>query len=340
MKAAVFKGAGHALVIEELADPEPGAGEVVLKVHRCGICGTDLHMTDGHSAAFSYPAGTVPGHEFAGEVVAIGKDVRHLKVGDPISAMPFTGCGHCINCLAGRPSLCPEFRGMAGGFSEYLVTTERSAIQLPKSLSFDDGALVEPLAVGLHGVTKARMTPGARVLVIGAGPVGLAAIFFARQLGAGRIAVSAPSPRREALAMSMGADAFILPEPGQNLAEQVAQTLGGQPDVVFECAGQPGCIEQSIFSVRPAGTVVVMGFCTASDAFVPAMAVWKEINLRFSNTYSLGEFEQVARVLDRGAVEPRQMITQTVSLAELPDVFESLRQRSGQCKVLVNPWAP
>lgn len=339
MRSAVFHSVGEPLVIETLPDPTPGSGDVVMKIHSCGICGSDLHMTDGHAPGFAYPSGTIPGHEYAGEVVAVGSDVRDLRVGDRISALPFSGCGHCVACKSGRPSHCPEFRGVGSGFSEYVVVPERTSIKLPEALDFDDGALIEPMAVGLHGAAIAGIQPGAKVLVIGAGPIGLAATFFARKLGAGKVVVTANSTRRQALAMGMGADQFIVPEEGQPLAAAAAEAMGGPPDIVLECAGQVGCIDHAIQTVRTAGTVVVLGFCTTPDSFIPAIAVWKEINLRFSNTYTLGEFQHVAAVLASGSLEPRSMITQNVSLNEVPAMFEALRKPSGQCKVIINPWA-
>ncbi|MGA8708513.1 MAG: alcohol dehydrogenase catalytic domain-containing protein [Steroidobacteraceae bacterium] len=337
MRAAVFKAVGRPLSIEERPDPTPGPGELVLKVGRCGICGTDLSMTDGSGQVFE--AGSVIGHEFAGEVVAVGRGVERFAVGDRATAMPYTGCGQCPSCVAGRANFCAAFRGMAGGFAEYVTTAERAAIRLPSSLSLADGALVEPLAVGLHGAALARLEPGQRVLVIGAGPIGLAATFWARKLGAGPIAVTASSRQREALALELGASSFVLPERPEALPQVAMAALGAMPDVVIEAVGKKDLIAQAINCVRPAGTVVVLGFCSQPDAFVPAIAVWKEVRLQFSMTYSSAEFEHVARVLDRGEVAPRAMITDTVALEALPATFEALRHRTHQCKVLVDPWA-
>lgn len=340
MKAAIFKRVGAPLAIETHPDPTPGTGEVVLKVARCGVCGSDLHMTDGHSPQFTLPANSRLGHEFAGEVVAIGAGVERIKVGDRITALPFTGCGKCAVCLVGQPNFCTEFRGAAGGFAEYMVTAERVATKLPATLSMDDGALIEPMAVGLHGVTLANLRPGASVLVIGAGPVGLAAIFWARHLGAGKIVVTASSRRREPLAVHMGADTFVLPEKDQDLATVTRAALGGSlPDTVFECAGQTDLIAQAINCVRPRGDVIVLGFCTVPDSFVPAIAVWKQVRLQFAITYSMPEFEHVAATFNAGHIEPRSMITDHVSLEGLPAAFEALRQRSHQCKLMVDPWA-
>jgi 2-desacetyl-2-hydroxyethyl bacteriochlorophyllide A dehydrogenase len=336
MRAAVFKSVGHPLQIETRPDPVPSDDEVVLKVGRCGVCGTDLAMTDGSSQTFE--PDSIIGHEFAGEVVAIGRKVARIKVGDRVTALPFTGCGTCATCIAGRPNFCAQFRGMAGGFAEYVASTERVTVKLPQSLSLADGALVEPLAVSLHGVALAQMTPGARVLVIGAGPIGLGAVFWARKLGAGAIAVTASSRRGEARALQMGANTFVLPEQAGDLPQAASGALGGMPDVVIEAVGKRDLIAQAVNCVRPAGTVIVLGFCSVPDSFVPAIAVWKEVKLQFSMTYSIAEFEHVARVLDAGTVEPRAMITDTVALGAFPPVFEALRKRSHQCKVMVDPW--
>jgi (R,R)-butanediol dehydrogenase/meso-butanediol dehydrogenase/diacetyl reductase len=295
-------------------------------------------MTDGHSPHFTLPENSSLGHEFAGEVVAVGKSVQNLKIGDPVTALPYSGCGHCATCLAGRPNFCAQFTGAAAGFAEYAVVAERVTTKLPTTLSMEDGALIEPMAVGLHGVALAKLTPGARVLVIGAGPVGLAAIFWARRLGAGRIVATASSRRREALARHMGSDAFVVPDAALDLAALAADALDGPADIVFECAGQTGLIARAIDCVKPQGDVVVLGFCTVPDQFVPAQAVWKEVRIQFAVTYSMQEFAHVANVFDAGHVEPRMMITDRVSLDALPDAFEALRHRSTQCKVMVNPW--
>lgn len=336
MQAAVFKCVGVPLAIETRPDPVPASDEVVIRVGRCGICGTDLSMTDG--SGLVYPLDSVIGHEFAGEIVATGTHVTGLKVGDRITALPFAGCGQCATCLAGRPNFCAQLRGTAGGFGQFLATPERVAVKLPDTLTLADGALVEPLAVSLHGVALAQMTPGARVLVIGAGPIGLGAVYWARRLSAGPIAITARTRRAESLAMQMGANVFVMPEPEENWVPPVSAALGGLPDVVIEAAGKKDLIAQAVNCVRPSGTVVVLGFCSVPDSFIPAVAVWKEVTMRFSTTYSIAEFEHVARVLDTGDVECRAMVTDTVSLAELPASFESLRQRTHQCKVMVSPW--
>jgi (R,R)-butanediol dehydrogenase / meso-butanediol dehydrogenase / diacetyl reductase len=333
MRAVVFNGVGKPLTCESVDMPRPGSGDVLIRVARCGICGSDLHMTE--DPIFCIPNGAILGHEFSGEVIEAGKDVRRLKQGDKVSVIPIASCGHCAACLSGTPALCPEMRLHGGGFAEYTVVHERQCIRLPSTVGTEEGALVEPLAVGLHGVLKAQMKPGDRVLVIGAGPVGLAAVFWARRLGAGLIAATASSTTRSKLAQDMGADIFLDPE--DLSPEATCRALGGAPDIVFECVGKPGLIQRSIDHVRPRGTVVVLGLCTVSDSIDPFAAVNKEVRVQMAVFYDLDDFTRSVDALDRGATEPSRMITDQVTLEGTPDAFEALKMRTSQCKVLVTP---
>jgi len=279
----------------------------------------------------------VPGHELAGEVAAVGRGVERFRIGERITALSVYGCGDCAACHAGTPLLCTQMRGLEGGFGEYTRAPVWICRALPQTLSLDDGALIEPLACSLHGVNQAEIGPDTRVLVLGAGPVGLGAVFWARRAGARRIAVAAHSRRGEALAMTLGASAFL--DPAADRAEATLATLGGPPDVVFECVGRPGLIGEAIGLVRYRGTVVVLSLCAQPDTIIPTMALFKEIVMRFAVIYAPAEFEEAARTLDRGAVEARAMATGTVSLDALPEAFEALRKGSGHCKLMVDPWA-
>ncbi|MGO9512701.1 MAG: alcohol dehydrogenase catalytic domain-containing protein [Steroidobacteraceae bacterium] len=335
MRAPVFKGVGKPLQVETLPDPTPQAGDLVLKIARCGICGTDLHMTDGHAQTF--PVDTVIGHEFAGEVVAIGSEVAGFKVGDRVTAMPVVGCGRCASCLQGETAWCTAgLIGLTGGYGQYAPTKAHAAMRLPASLSMTDGALIEPLAVALHGVALAQLEPGCRVLVLGAGPIGLGAVYWARLLGGGRIAAMSRSRRGEELALELGASCFV--QSGEGAEAALKGALGGPPDVVFECIGQPGMLTQAMHLVRPRGTVVILGNCMLPDTVYPSLAMFKQLRIQGSMVYSLREFQAVADVLDAGHLEPRAMVTDTVSYAQLPQVFESLRHPLNQCKVMIDPW--
>ena len=341
MRAAVFRTENRKLAVENVSDPAPGAGQVVIKVHRCGICGSDLHMAEGHT--FSFDDGAVPGHEVSGEVVATGAGVERVKTGDRVAVLPFISCGQCTACLQGDPMGCGQARimgsgGVSGGYAEYLLTNEIWCVKLPNSLSFEDGALVEPLAVSLRAARVSGIKAGDRVLVMGAGAIGLAAAYWARQCGASSVAVSATSTRREEMAMAMGIDAFVIPEEGRTLAQQSEQALGGAADIVFECAGVPGSLDQAVSAVRRRGMIASPGFCWTPDSFTPMMAMLKEATIKYTNVYDTREFEICVEALDNGNVEPRSMITDVVNLDGTPDAFEELLGRNNQCKVMINPW--
>lgn len=333
MKAVIFDAIGKPLRFDTAPDPTPGPGEVLLQVHRCGICGSDLHMTEDE--IFGLPSGAIMGHEFSGTVVELGAGVERLKKGDNVTALPLGSCGKCAACLSGELAWCETMQINGGGYAEYVVVHERQCVRTPASLSHEDGALVEPLAVGLHGIIQAEMKPGARIMVIGAGPIALAAIYWARLLGAGKIGATATSRQREGLALSMGADIFV--DPANSGEEAVAQALGGAPDIVLECVGKPGILQKCIEIVRPRGTIVVLGLCTKQDHYQPFVAFVKEVRIQMAALYSVRDFEVSVDALDAGHVAPRLMITDRVSLEELPQSFEALRQRTHQCKVMIVP---
>ncbi len=208
MKAAVFERAGAPFSIVSLPDPAPGPDDVVIKVHRCGICGSDISMTSGSS--WDFPCQSVLGHEYAGEVVLKGRNVGELEIGDRVTAMPTIGCGACLPCQQGTPILCGEMRGGSGAFAEYISAPARTVMRLPDGLGMTEGALVEPLAVGLRGTELAGIRAGDRVLVLGTGFIGAAAAYWARQFGAGKVAMASRSQAKLAVADLVEADGLVL----------------------------------------------------------------------------------------------------------------------------------
>ncbi len=333
MKAAVYPGAGKPLIIETLPDPEPGPHDVVIKVQRCGICGTDLHMTEGHQWQFA--AGTVPGHEYSGEVIALGSKVTTLKLGDLITALPSTGCGHCPACYHGNLALCHHAPGVMGGYAEMMKIPVSVAVKLPSTLSAADGALIEPLAVGLYGVRMSHIQPGDRVLVLGAGSVALCTIYWAKRLGASRIVAMSRSARRKEMSLQMGADAFV--QYGDNEVGEVIEALGGKPDIVYECVGTPGFLMKGMQHVRDLGQVISMGFCTSPDQIIPAVAGFKGVSLQFPVGYALKDFQHAADVMGSGHVDPKILISSVVTLDQLPATFDKLRGENNETKVQVAP---
>lgn len=333
MRAAVMQGLHKPLIVETVPDPKPTAGEVVVKVGRCGICGSDLHMTE--DPAYGQGAGSILGHEFAGEVIELGKGVEGLAKGDLVAVSPLKSCGSCPACVAGNVSWCDKFGLQGGGYAEFALTMLNQCVKLPKSASLADGAIIEPLAVALHGVAMAGMRIGDKVLILGAGPIGLATAFWARRMGAGRVVVQDVATWQQERALSMGAHDFIADRDDPLGAAERA--LGGKADVVFECVGVPGLIAQAVEQVRARGSIVLLGLCTVPDTFNSFAMLSKEVRLITSAFFTTHEYQAALDALDRGAAEPRLLITETIPLAQTPTVFEALRRRTEQCKVLIAP---
>jgi (R,R)-butanediol dehydrogenase / meso-butanediol dehydrogenase / diacetyl reductase len=328
-----MQGLHKPLMIETIPDPTPGAGEVVVKVGRCGICGSDLHMTE--DPIYGKGAGDVLGHEFAGEVVALGKGAEGLALGDLVSVIPLQSCGHCASCKKGELAWCEFFGLQGGGYAEYAVTKPNQCIKLPTSASLADGAIIEPLAVALHGVNMAGIKAGDKILILGAGPIGLAVAFWARRAGASDVVIQDISDFQRDRALSMGATGFAV-DPADPIGG-AERSLGGKADIVFECVGIPGLIEQAVCQVRNRGTILLLGLCTRPDTLNTFAMLCKEVRLITSAFFTRGEYEAALDALDAGAAEPRLLVTDTISLAETPDVFETLRNRTHQCKVLIAP---
>jgi (R,R)-butanediol dehydrogenase / meso-butanediol dehydrogenase / diacetyl reductase len=334
VKAARFTGLHQPLVLENVPDPTPGAGEVVVRVGRCGICGSDLHMAEDE--AFGAVPGDVFGHEFAGEVVALGKGTEGLALGDPVAVIPLKSCGTCDHCLKGEVQWCTGFGLQGGGYAEYALTRPNQCVALPKSASLADGAIIEPLAVALHGVRLSGMAAGDSVLVLGAGPIGLAVAFWARRFGAGKVVVQDIAEWQRERALQMGADGFVCAASDPVAASDHA--FGGEkPDIVFECVGVPGLIAQAVSQVRNRGTILLLGLCTRPDTFNSFAMLSKEVRLVTSAFFTRQDYEEALDALAAGAAEPRLLVTDTISLEATPEIFEGLRKRTHQCKVLIAP---
>lgn len=334
MKAAIYPGHGKSVFIADMPDPEPGPDDVVIKVAHCGVCGTDLSMTKGEM--WDYGAGSQLGHEYAGEIIALGKNVEGFKLGEKITAVPSLACGQCEACRHGNPVLCRNKPGTAMvGFADYARLPANAAIKLPAALSLADGALVEPLAVSLYGVRNSAIQPGDRVLVLGGGTVALYAIYWARRLGAGRIVAMSRSARRKDLSLQMGADAFL--SYGENETGEVIEALGGAPDIVYECVGSEGMLGKALRHVAAFGKIISLGFCTHADPVMPAMAAYKCVTMQFLVGYTKRDFLYIAAQMDKGHTDPKAIITGEAPLAELPAIFETLRGPNNETKVHIYP---
>jgi (R,R)-butanediol dehydrogenase/meso-butanediol dehydrogenase/diacetyl reductase len=326
MRAAVVNE-DHRFDIVEVPDPSPGPGELLLQVAACGICGSDL------KAVANMPAGLVMGHEFAGTVVATGRDTAGWREGTAVCALPLIGCGVCVACVNGDVAHCPTVDmvgvgGSSGGYSEFVRVSARESFALPEGVGTDLGALVEPLAVGLHAVERAQITPKDRVLVIGAGPVGLAVTLWARHFGARELVVSDPVAARRQAAAGFGATHTVDPTTGE---------LGAPYDLVFECVGTVGMIAHAVGEAGLYGRVIVAGVCTKPDPFVPIVALMKELAMHFVVYYRRRDYAYVVDMLAQGRIDVAPFVTDRVTLDAFPAAFEALKTPSTQCKVLVQP---
>lgn len=332
MKAVRFDSVGLPLTVGEIAMPEPASDEVLLRIAACGICGSDLHMTDDPKT-FGLKQYDVLGHEFAGEVIRCGSAVSEVKPGDRVAVAPMRGCGHCDSCRRGEPAWCAEMRLIGGGYAEFTTVAARQCRVLPDDLPTEEGALAEPVAVALHCVMRSGLKPGARVLILGAGPIGLLVAFWARRHGARDVIVADINRHQEERAAAIGATGFALSGPG--LAEEFRQATGGAPDIVFECVGKRGLIDFSCRLVRTHGTVVAVGLCVGGDEWDPFAAISKEIQVIFAVFFNMAEFETALGALGPGRFRPQALITDRIGFEKVPDTFEGLRRRTTQCKVLI-----
>ena len=313
------------LEITSLPDPTPGPEELVLKVKACGICGSDLKAIDTAQVGF------VMGHEFSGEIVALGSKTRNWRAGQLVTALPVIGCGKCDYCITGDVAHCQTadmigVTGSPGGFAEYVCVSARETFALPEGISLTEGALIEPLAVARHAI-RSEIKPGDDLLVIGAGPIGLAVIIWARNLGVSKITVSDPVAQRRHLAAKLGADHVIDPN---------TEKIPGCYQVVTECVGMPGMLADVIRSTALHGRVILLGACRKPDSFVPIFAHVKELSLRFSIYYRRQDFGSTIYMMKAGRIDPKPLISELISLDKLPETFEKLKNGgTDQCKVLV-----
>ena len=368
------------LEVVDLPEPEPGEGQVLLEVVRCGICGSDLHARHhadeaadvvaeaGYGGFMRSDERVVLGHAFSGEIADYGpKAKRDLPTGTPVVALPLRrhGAGmHAIGLSAHTP----------GAYAERVVVERSLTFAVPNGLAPDLAALTEPMAVGWHAVRRSEIKKGDVAIVIGCGPVGLTVIAMLKAKGVRTVVASDLSPGRRALASACGADAVVDPredspyEAGgehghlagvMDAAElafdtmrklgrlpfpwhhvwRAAEALGAKPKrpVIFECVGVPGIIDGIVAAAPLFSRVVVVGVCMTPDTLRPAMAINKEIDLRFVIGYTPLEFRDTLHMLAEGKVDPAPLVTGTVGLPGVAPAFDALADPETHAKILIDP---
>lgn len=334
MRAVVLSEDRPTLELVDAPDPEPGEGEALIRVTGCGICGSDLHV-----ATAVAPTGMTFGHEIAGTVEAVGAGVDGpYRVGDVVAVRPFTGCGHCAHCLRGRADHCDSFAllglGRPGGFAELVVAQADEVYRLPAAVTGVEQALVEPMAIACRAVRRGGLGPTDTVVVLGAGPIGLAIIAWARHLGVESIVVSDPSASRRALAAQLGATRTF--DPLVDELDLLEVTMTGA-SVVFECTGRPGMIRQAMDIAAVDGRVVVVGVCIQDDVTFPYTGLNKELDVRYALYYERRDFTDTIDVLSAGGLVLDGLVEGTVTLEQLPAAFAGLLAGAEGGKLVVAP---
>lgn len=341
MKAAVLRGVGD-LRLEELPDPKPKANEVLIRVRASGVCGTDVHMWEGKNNEGTFPF--IPGHEWSGEVLEVGKEIKSIKVGDKVVGEPFIPCGVCPNCrdgMAGVMCIQPEYYGFTwdtpGGFAEYVCTKEARLHVVPKSVGFEEAALIEPASVAYHGIWGGggSVAPHDRVVVYGAGPIGLLSMLECQASGA-RVIVVEPIPYRRDMAKKLGADVTLDPTPGYK--ERIMDETGGRgATLVLECSGSDAALADSIDIVGKQARIVLVGQSVGRKVPIEiGMAIWKATTI-YGSCDSPFFFPKTLDFMGRRLVDLTQVVTHRFPLDRIHEAFELGKNASDSGKIIIEP---
>jgi threonine dehydrogenase-like Zn-dependent dehydrogenase len=335
------------VVRDDVPEPTPAAGQVLVQVKACGVCGSDLHFAR-HGAqmlALGQQMGGSPGlgtgtgvdldrdvfmgHEFSAEVLEAGPDTQAPKPGTIVTSLPVLLTSTGIEAIVYSNSVL-------GGYAERMLLSAPLLLEVPNGLDPKHAALTEPLAVGLHAVNRSRIKPGEGALVLGCGPVGLAVIAALRRQGIETIVASDYSPARRALAVTMGASEVVDPavEPA---FDAWARAGGARSLVVFEAVGVPGMIGEVLRAAPHSTRIVVVGVCMEPDAINPFFGIAKELNVQFVLGYDPMEFGDCLRAIAEGEVDVAPLITGTVGLDGVGGAFDELGTPERHCKILVTP---
>ncbi|KAG8233802.1 hypothetical protein J437_LFUL008022 [Ladona fulva] len=333
------------LRLENRPIPEPKDDEVLLEMHCVGICGSDVHyLVRGAIGDFVVKEPMIMGHEASGVVKKLGKNVTNLKPGDRVAIEPGVPCRKCDFCKGGKYNLCPDIIFCAtppchGNLARYYTHAADFCFKLPDHVSMEEGALLEPLSVGVHACRQANVTLGSTILVTGAGPIGLVSVIAAKAMGASKVIITDMVPYRLELAKSIGADGVLLIEKNDSekaLVEKVTSAFGGSPTVCIECSGAESCIRLSILAVKSGGTIVLVGLGPPEVKVPLVNACTREVEIkgvfRYANDYPLA-LELVAS----GKVDVKKLITHNYKLEETLQAYETAKTGQGNpVKVMIH----
>jgi L-iditol 2-dehydrogenase len=338
MRVSVLRGPKD-LAVEERARPQPGRNEVLVRVSSVGVCGSDTHYYEhGRIGRFVVEEPLILGHEAAGVIEEVGEDVQDRSIGERVSIEPGVPDFYCPECLGGRYNLCPNMRFFAtppidGAFAEYVVVHSAFAHPVPDTISDNAAALLEPLSVGVWACRKGGVSAGSRVLITGAGPVGLVSLQTALAFGAQDVWVSDINPARLAVARELGASATID-------AGEVAglDGLDAPPDVLLECSGFPPAITVGIRALGRAGRAVLVGM--GGDEVPLPLSVVQERELNVTGTFRYANTWPMAIALAAsGRVDLDRLVTGDYGIDSVEDALTAGRHDANAIKAIVHPHA-
>ena len=350
MRALRFHAARD-LRIEDVAEPDgPDAGDVVVRVATCGICGTDLHEfvagpivtpVEPHPLTGAQNP-QILGHEFAGDVVAVGTGVTRVKEGDRVAIMPLAYCGECAYCRRGLQQLCAIMGcvGLShawGGMAELATVAEYQVVRLPEAVDYRQGALIEPTAVAAYGVERGGVAPGDSVLVTGAGPIGALAALCARSAGASAVYISEPNPARRARAEALDVASVVDPTAIDLPAFLHEETGSLGVDVAIECSGHPNGFNSAVQSLRRRGTLAQTGLFVGEASVEPMLWSLNDLTIVGTWCYWVYDFDRIAAQIGAGSLPVERVVTSSVSLEAAPDAFARLASGAAdEIKILVD----
>lgn len=323
----------------EIEKPEPKAGEVLVRMRRIGICGSDIHVWHGQHPFTSYPV--TQGHEVAGEIAAVGAGVSGFAAGDRVTIEPQVVCGACHPCRHGRYNLCERLKVMGfqttGAASEYFAVDAAKATKLPPTMSFDEGAMIEPLAVAVHAVRRFPGLAGAKVAVLGAGPVGILVAQAAKGLGAAATLVTDISDLRLAKAQECGADA-VANTARDDFGAALAKAFGpDKADVIFDCAGCDASIKGAIAHARKGSAIVLVAVFAGPAKVDLAVLNDHELTLDTSMMYRHEDYLEAIDLVSSGKVRLEPLVSKHFAFREYAQAYRYIdAHRESTLKVLVD----
>ena len=337
MKQAIMMKPGE-VTIREVDIPEVAPNQIKVKMKRIGVCGSDIHVFHGKHPYTSYPV--VQGHEVAAKVVEIGSEVTSVKIGDRVTIQPQVVCGKCYPCTHGRYNACEELKVMGfqttGMASEYFVTEADKAVKLSEGMSYDEGALVEPISVAVHAIRRYGNVAGKKVLVLGGGPIGNLVAQSAKAMGASQVLVSEQSTAR--LDIAKGCEIETVNPLETELLDKIIETFGtDKADVIFECVGINATMEQAINFSRKGSDIVVVGVFAGLGTINMGLIQDKELRLIGSAMYRVEDYEKAIELIKDDLLCLKPLITHRIKFENFQKAYETIElNRDKAMKVMVD----